>query len=567
MAGKNTGDAVCPFMAANGHIDEKKSSPNTNTQLEAIPQPPQHLFGLLGNFPDMDPSFPFKEIWRFLQIYGPIVKLNLDEERVFIGSQELVNEVCDQSRFQKAHLNVLNEVRDLLADGLFSARNEEPNWGKAHRLLVPAFGPIGIRKMWGGMQDIASQMILRWDRLGSDNIIDPTDDCTRLAFDTIGLCAFSYRFNQFYLPTVHPFAQQMADVLIECGRKANRPTILRPLYRSAEQQQQKNIAAMHELCDQIVEERTKHPQPDNHDLLNVMLNAADRETGEKLSPENIRHQLTTFLVAGHETTSATLCFTYYNLIKHPDKLLKAQKQIDEVVSDSVLTLEHLSKLDYIDACLKETLRLNSPINGSTLSSKTDQVIGGKYFIPAGQTITWAGRNLHRDPKVWGDDAEVFRPERFLDGGFQKLPPNSWKPFGTGARACIGRAFAEQEMLINIAMVLQRFQLELADPSYELELKSTLTIKPKGFKMKVRRRPGKSMWAGIPGGIQEPHEQKQRNLGISKELPKSTGPLNPLHIYFGGNTGKLSSDFSESSSKLTPRRNLRSSRANTRDCCK
>jgi cytochrome P450 / NADPH-cytochrome P450 reductase len=242
---------------------------------------------------------------------------------------------------------------------------------------------------------------------------------------------------------------------------------------------------MHQLCDEIVADRRKHPKPDAKDVLNDMLNTEDREEHEKLSDENIRFQMATFLVAGHETTSSTLSFTYYNLLAHPEKLLKAQQQVDEVLGDSVITLDHLPKLDYLDACLKETLRLNSPINTWAVEAYEDTVIGGKYFLEKGQTINMNSRALHHDPSCCGDDHEEFRPERFLNGGFQALPPNCWKPFGNGMRACIGRAFAEQEMVINLALVLQRFQLEMADPTYTLKLKSTLTIKPWNFRKQTQ----------------------------------------------------------------------------------
>ncbi|CAK1356734.1 unnamed protein product [Cercospora beticola] len=521
----------CPVTKT--HRDSSSRWKPSNSQLQEIPQPPPHLFGLLGNIPDVDFTYIFKDINRFQQIYGPIIKLKFFQEVVFVGSQELVNEVCDLKRFNKLIGRVLQEARALAGDGLFTAQNEEPNWGKAHRMLIPTFGPFGIQKMWGGMQDIASQMILKWDRLGPDHEIDCSDDLTRLAFDTIGLCAFSYRFNQFYSEEVHPFATQMSDVLAESGRKAGRPQLIQALYRRAERKRVADVQAMHALCDEIVADRKKHPQPDNKDLLNVMLNSRDRETGEGLSDENIRYQLTTFLVAGHETTSATLAFTYYNLLKHPEVLLKAQKIVDEVVGDEVLALEHVPKLEYIDACIKETLRLSSPIGGFTVSSKTDQIIGGKYLIPANTPVTVNNSALHRDTAVWGDDAEEYRPERWLNGAYAKLPPNCWKPFGNGMRACIGRAFAEQEMIMNVAMVLQRFQLEMADPSYELQVKSTLTIKPANFRMKVKRRQGKSVYVGIPGGVQK-SDKKSAHSKVDEPVQAKSGK--PLSIYFGGNSG-------------------------------
>ena len=118
----------------------------------------------------------------------------------------------------------------------------------------------------------------------------------RLAFDTIGLCAFNYRFNNFYLDEMHPFATQMSDALLEAGKRANRTGIENQLRYFSEQNYRQNVQAMHKLCDEIVEERIKNPQPQVNDLLNVMLSVADPSTGAKLDPENIRYQMATFLV-------------------------------------------------------------------------------------------------------------------------------------------------------------------------------------------------------------------------------------------------------------------------------
>ena len=116
------------------------------------------------------------------------------------------------------------------------------------------------------------------------------------AFDTIGICAFSYRFNEFYSDKPHPFAEQMSQVLLESGRRGNRTALENSLHRWSEQTRQENVKKMHAVCDEIVANRRKNPQPDNKDLLNVMLTTADPETGEKLSDESIRFNLCTFLV-------------------------------------------------------------------------------------------------------------------------------------------------------------------------------------------------------------------------------------------------------------------------------
>lgn len=113
----------------------------------------------------------------------------------------------------------------------------------------------------------------------------------------IGLCAFGYRFNNFYSPEPHPFVTQMTDVLKESGKRANRLAIENKLRVFSAAQNVENVKAMHALCDEIIAERQKHPQPESNDLLNAMLNGKDPETGEKMTLENIRYNMVTFLVS------------------------------------------------------------------------------------------------------------------------------------------------------------------------------------------------------------------------------------------------------------------------------
>ncbi|KAF2088806.1 cytochrome P450 [Saccharata proteae CBS 121410] len=508
--------------------------PKANQDIIPIPQPPTRPF--LGNITDIDPSFPTRSFWKLAETYGPIVKLEIQGNRMIIcSSHELINEVCGSDRFIKKIGGVLEEVRALTGDGLFTAYQDEPNWAKAHRILMPVFGPMRIRSMFAGMMEIASQMILRWDRLGPHNEINTADDFTRLAFDTIGLCAFGYRFNEFYTDNCHPFVNQMGDVLVECGKRATRPSIENQLRMWSAARTQEDIAAMHKLCDEMIEERKQNPQPESQDILNAMLNQIDPETGEKLSEENIRFQMVTFLVAGHETTSGTLAFLFYNILKNPETLHKAQKEVDTVVGDQPLDIKHLSKLPYLEACIRETLRFLGPIGIIALNSEQPTTLAGKYKIEPTDQILCNLRSLHHDPAVYGEDADQFKPERFLDGGFERLPPNAWKPFGRGVRACIGRAFAEQEMMINFALILQRFQVEMADPSYDLHLKSTLTIKPDEFHIKVRRRPNKDIYVGIMPEA----DKQQKAMANGKRASIIDGPdmaPKPITVLYGSNAG-------------------------------
>lgn len=532
-------------MAASGAPLPSDHPPVANGQVKEmpVPQPPPSF--LLGNLPDMDPEFPARAIQRMADLYGEIYQLDLAGNRLLVlSTQQLINEACDQDRFAKTVNRTLKEVRALTGDGLFTAQHEdfpdmpkEMNWWKAHRLLVPAFGPLGLRKMFDDMLDISAQMVLRWDRMGPEHVIDTADDFTRLAFDTIGLCSFGYRFNEFYTDDAHPFANQMANVLKLSGRRANRSEVVKALHMWEEQERQADVQKMHALVRKIIADRKSHPKPDAKDLLNTMLLEKDRETNEGLSDDNILANMITFLVAGHETTSATLSFMWHNLLKNPSTLLKAQKEVDDVVGDKVVSLDMLPKLPYIDACIKETLRLSIPISATSVRAKQDTYLtNGKYKVNKGDNLTCNLKGLHHDPTVWGDDHNEFKPERFLEGRFAKLPPNSWKPFGNGLRACIGRGFAEQEMLINTAMILQRFNPEMADPGYELQLRATLTVKPEGFNIRVRRRPNKTALVGVPGGISSDAAKVEAVDNKKVATSDAKAAEESVKIFYGGNSG-------------------------------
>jgi cytochrome P450/NADPH-cytochrome P450 reductase len=213
---------------------------------------------------------------------------------------------------------------------------------------MPAFSPLSITGMFDEMHDIASQLVMKWARYGSENVIHVTDDFTRLTLDTLALCAMDYRFNSYYSNEMHPFIEAMGDFLTECGKRAQRPGFLSIFYREAEYKFAADIERMRKTSDDVLQARKAHPN-DRKDLLNAMLNGRDPKTGQGLSDSTITDNLITFLIAGHETTSGLLSFVFYNLIKHPAAYRKAQAEVDEVIGTGPIKTEHMSKLPYINA--------------------------------------------------------------------------------------------------------------------------------------------------------------------------------------------------------------------------
>jgi cytochrome P450 / NADPH-cytochrome P450 reductase len=223
----------------------------------------------------------------------------LGKERFFISSHELLNEVCDEKRFVKVVSGGLEQVRNGLKDGLFTAHHGEPNWGIAHRTLVPAFGPIGIKGMYDEMYDIATQLVAKWARQGPDVSINVTDDYTRLTLDSIALCAMDKRFNSFYTEKMHPFVGAMVGFLAESGRRASRTRLEMMLNQAPERQYQADIALMRSVAAEVVAHRRAYPV-EKKDLLNAMLFAKDPQTGQRLTDDNIMNNMLTFLIAGKQ---------------------------------------------------------------------------------------------------------------------------------------------------------------------------------------------------------------------------------------------------------------------------
>src|SRR3978361_1873041 len=224
-------------------------------------------------------------------------------------------------------------------------------------------------------------------------------------------------------------------------------------------------------------------------MLNAMMTGVDRATGTQLDDVNIRYQINTFLIAGHETTSGMLSCTIYALLKHPEVLKKAYEEVDRVLGGDLNvkpTYQQVTQLTYITQILKEALRLWPPGPAYGLAALNDHGTRRKYKLKKSTFVLVHVLALHRDPSIWGPNPDAFDPENFSKEAEAKRPINAWKPFGNGQRACIGRGFAMHEAALAIGMILQRFKL-IDNHRYQMQLKETLTIKPDGFKIKVRAR--------------------------------------------------------------------------------
>ena len=503
------------------------------TAYETIPQPP--AYPIIGHLSYLRPPHPVQNIMALAREYGPIFRLHIpDQKLVFLSSQELVNEVCDEQRFHKNIGSSLHNLRPAIGDGLFTAWTHEPNWQKAHNILLPNFSTKAMQGYLPAMLDMTKQLIQKWERLNPDDEVSVVDDMTRVTLDTIGLCGFNYRFNSFYREDSHPFVASLLRVLTEALNQLGRLPGQTALMAGARAQFQADIAFMNTMVDKMIEDRrSMGATGEKRDLLGYMLEGVDKQTGERLDDVNIRYQMITFLGAGHETTSGLLSFAIYYLLKNPNVMALAHEEMDRLLGgdmEAMPTYAQVNKFDYIAQILKETLRIWPTAPAFGLYPHEATTLAGKYKIDEDDVISVSIPMLHRDPKVWGADRDVFDPDRFTPEREAALPPNAYKPFGNGMRACIGRQFALQEATLVLGMILHRFELEDHN-HYDLEVKETLTIKPTNFQIKVHPRQPRAVHA--PAVVPEPIRGE-----VVKPTAQTAANANntPLLVLFGSNMG-------------------------------
>ncbi|MFE7957397.1 cytochrome P450 [Streptomyces sp. NPDC057413] len=436
---------------------------------------------------------PIQQVMDLMREHGPVLVRRLHgRDTLFVADLDLVTDLADEQRFAKHVGPALQNVREFAADGLFTAYNDEPNWAKAHDILMPAFALGSMRTYHPVMLRVARRLIAAWDRAAHEGRpVDVADDMTRMTLDTIGLAGFGYDFGSFTRHQPHPFVESMVRCLHwSMTRLARTPG---EDHSAADAAFREDAAYLAQVVDDVIASRAGATDAgatdtDATDLLGLMLGAEHPADGTTLDAANIRNQVITFLIAGHETTSGAMSFALYFLAKHPTALHLVQREADALWGDAAdpePTFEDVGRLTYTRQVLNEALRLWPTAAAFSRHARADTLLGGRIPLRAGQAVTVLAPMLHRQP-VWGDNPELFDPSRFTPEAEAARPVHAFKPFGTGERACIGRQFALHEATMLLALLVHRYRLH-DHAGYRLDVKETLTLKPDGFTLTLTRR--------------------------------------------------------------------------------
>ncbi|KAF7679588.1 bifunctional p-450 nadph-p450 reductase [Alternaria burnsii] len=386
------------------------------------------------------------------EVYGEIFQFHqLGHKIIVCSSYRMIDELCDPARFDNTSSGALEQARVLTRDVLFTANPDDKAWEAAYRILIPFIGPTGFQKIFGSILRFGRLTPVQWAYSRPSMEIVCADEVTRLIDHEV---AVKHRSKWFLAPR---FFSDMTRV--------------------------------QELCDDAIEARIANPQPDTHDLLNFMLSRVDPRAKMKVMQESVRSNMIMFLVSGHEATNNILSLLFYYLLRSPEKFSRAQNEVDMLLGTDPLIPEHLSQLAYVRSSVYEAFRFLGPVKTVVKHALKPTKLAGRYFIESDSNILLNVHGLHQDPEVWGKDANVFRPDRFLDGSCDSLPRNAWMPFGEGPRAHIIQQFAEQELVVMVSLMLRNFQFELEGSA---NTSITPGANPNTFRLKLFRRSGQSM---------------------------------------------------------------------------
>ena len=358
---------------------------------------------------------------------------------------------------------------------------DDPQHKSQRRLIMPAFHRKRIEEYQRVMRDTTTQMLDRW-KPGAR--LDISKEMHQLALVIAGRTLFSMDLGG----AASELGQAVATMIATLSNPLNLglaqlPFDVPPVGRG--RTLRRGLARIDRVLGKIIE-RHKREGDDTGDVVSMLVAAHD-EDGKGLTPQQIRDNLLTLFVAGHETSANALAWAFYLLAQHPHVARELLAELDRELKGEPPTATDLDRLPYLEQVVKETLRLYPPAPSANRIARESFEWKG-YTIEAGELVTYVPFVSHRMPTQFRDP-ELFRPERFDPVKGDLMKPYAYIPFAAGPRSCIGAPFATMEIKTVLAMALQRYRLDLV-PGQHVEATVRTTVQPKsGIFMRAHPQDG------------------------------------------------------------------------------
>jgi len=383
-----------------------------------------------------------------------------------------------------------------LGRGLVTAEGEE--WRLQRRTLAPLFTPRTVASFFPAMVEAAERLVRRWQRRPDGRVVDAALEMTRVTLDVLERTIFT----QGVPKDPDALGRAITRYFNSLGRVDPLDIFGFPNWipRIGRLRARPSIEFFEETVNELIDARKAllaRGEPAPRDLLTLLLEAADPETGKGLSDIEVRTNIVTFIGAGHETTANALSWALYLLSQDQRARILVEQEVDEVLGTGPLEPRHLERLVYTRAVIDEAIRLYPPAPYMSRTALQDDRIGS-LDIPAGSMVAISPYVLHRHRRLW-EEPDAFQPERFLPEARGKIDRFAYLPFGAGPRVCIGASFSLQEAVIVLATIARAVRLDLAE-GHVVEPVQRITLRPRGgLPMRVARRSPQA--ASHKGGVE------------------------------------------------------------------
>jgi len=408
------------------------------------------------------------------------IPLKGGKRMLFVSEPRLIKELLIDRRMQYAKMMRYPAILRLLGEGLLVSEGD--TWRRQRRLTQAAFKPAEMDRKVQWMRPVTERFLRRWEAAASRHaVLDVEPEFLRLTQLLAGILALGTAF------------EERAEAVFEITEAVKQNWPVRPsnifaaLWPARDGGRSARLeAAVQALDDEVFSLVRRHlsARTDNGCALETLIAGAEKQD-QPFTEKELRDQAVNLFIAGYETTTAGLCWTCKALSDHPEVRRRVYAEVESVLGKRVPERDDLDRLDHLERVLDESLRLYSPVHALSRTANEDNEIGG-YHVPRGCTVTVSMHATHRLPEHW-PDPERFDPDRFLPEACAARSNYAYIPFAVGHRNCIGGSLAILESKLILAMIAQRYQLDLAPGERAQPYAGTTMRLRDGLRMVIRPR--------------------------------------------------------------------------------